>query len=516
MPIGAHPAAYAPPAPGRRTSEAGPAAAAAANAVQSAGRGALWVFLAFASVKALGLLTNLVLARLLSPADFGLMSFAMVIIGAMTLLQDVGVSQAVVYHPGRQADMMRIAGTGLFLNLVTALCLVTIGVLGAPLFANLSGQADAGPVLVTLAFGLLVSAAGSIQNAILVRELEFRRKFIPEVLPVAASGGTSIVLAVLGFGLWSLVFGYLVKAASTTVALWWLSRVRVKPQFNPEVARQLLAYGRHISMTAVIGFALMNIDYFAIGHWMGPFDLGLYSMAFIIASLPSTAISQPFATVMFPTYARLRDDADALEAIFRDIFDVVCTSSAMVSILLIIAAPPLIPLVLGDKWAGMDNCLRILSIFGALRAAEYTFAPLFKAIGRPDIVWIMNLGRLVVVVPLIWFGLRAGIVGIAAVQAVTTGLFVPVAAIILIRAMALPARRLWELALPQVAGSLAAGALLAVAISIDQGLTDSALTAMLLAGAAATAYLVGVMLTRPRIWGVGRMLMWHGAAAPPS
>lgn len=465
--------------------------------------GVPWVLLAVASQRLLGFATNLVLARLLVPADFGLVSFAMVIIGASNILEDFGVPAAIIYG-GR--DARTVGGTALTINIAAATLLFLAIALASPLLASLGGHEEISSVVTILALGIVISSLGSVQNALLVRELAFRRKFLPDVVPVVASALVSILFAVLGFGVWSLVAGNLVKTSLTTLLLWYLSAIRPRPEFKLAIGIELLKYGRHVSLASILSFVVINVDYFIIGQTLGMTALGIYTMAFSIANLPLNALSQQVIIVTFPAYSRLKQNTEALFSMFEDVFSIICFVSIPLAVAIFICVPAYAPVVLGSKWAEIADPLRPLVVYGVLRSLTIQFGPVYKALGRPDIVWKLAAVRLVILVPLILWAVGYGIGGVAIVQVVVMALFFPIGMALVPRLMGIPVWRLWRLVAPQFGG---AGVVALLLTSISAVPFLSAVSATLpgplvmtvLAGA---GYALVVVALNPRVVALGR------------
>lgn len=432
--------------------------AAFSRVARRAAGGAFWVLVAFAAGKLLGFGTNIVLARLLSPAAFGLVSFSMILIGAFLLLQDLGVGPALVYS---RRDIAVTGGTALTLNVATAFGLFLLTAVGAAIYSMFGQREMIAGVVVCLAFGLVITAAGSVQAALLTKELEFRKKLIPDVAPLAVSGLVSIMMALMGAGVWSLVGGYLAKNLATTLFLWALSPVRPKPSFDWAIARELLGYGRHVSLSAVIGFAVMNVDYFIVGRALGAGPLGLYTMAFMIGTLPSTLVSQQIATAIFPAYVRLRNAPADLLRLFGNSFTISTALSIALGAAVFVGAPTIVGPVLGDKWLGITEPLRLIAIFGILRAIEFTFTPLYRAIGRPEIMWISSVIRLVVLFPALSLAVAHGIDSVAVVQVVVGILFIPLNGAIIAYLLNYPIGALLRLLTPQLLGVSAISVIIA-------------------------------------------------------
>ncbi len=367
---------------------------------QRTAAGASWAILTFAVSRGLAFVTNLILARLLDPADFGLVSFAMIFIGAFTLLQDLGVSAAIVYN---RRDVAIVGGTALALNVGAALVLFGLTVVGGPSLGTLVGNPAVVPILTVLAGGLVVAALGSVQSALLIKELAFRSKFIPDAVPMIVSGLTSIGLALLGFGVWSLVYGYLVRSLMQTVLLWWLSSVRLRLTVDWQIARELLAYGKHASASSLIGFVLAALDQLIVGYVLGAAQLGLYVMAFNLASLPATALNEISYRVAFPALAQVRDDAPARRRLLQDLSIAVGALAVPIFIGIMICAPAFVNGVIGERWSGAIPVLQILALYGFQRCVYGPFNALFKATGRPGIEAGYALLKLVISAPLmVW------------------------------------------------------------------------------------------------------------------
>lgn len=414
--------------------------------------GAIWIFISFAIGKSLGLASNVVLARLLTPEHFGLVSFAMVIIGAFTILQDLGVPDALIYDRRDTHDLLQ---TALTINLLAALVLFGITVLLSPSLARLGGDATIAPVAIVLAIGLIFSAAGSVQNAVLSKQLAFRRRTLPDIVSLVAESIGAISLALAGFGVWSLVFGFLILNLTKTIMLWHLSSAHPLPRFNRVYARQLIGYGKHVSMNAVVGFAANNVDYLIVGYFLGPRALGIYALAFMVANIPTTAISQVLKTAMFPVYTSLRDDRDRMVTLFEDVFVVVWTLSIGAGLIIFICAPQYMSLLLGPKWDTIGEPLRILTIFGVLRSIGAVFPPAYKALGRPDMDWKFTLARLLIATPIMILVASSGVNAIAGVHATVALILVPLNAIAFSRVAGVGPSRIARLVAPQLAGAAA-------------------------------------------------------------
>jgi O-antigen/teichoic acid export membrane protein len=468
-----------------------------ASLQRRAALGAVWVVLAVAASKVLGIATYFVLARLLTPDDFGLVRFALILIGAFTVLQDLGVPASVIHS---KRDIRAIGGTALTINLFASIVLFGLAILIAPAMASLADDDAVIPVLIVLAIGLVISALGSVQRAALEKELEFRRKFVPDVVPLIGSGVVSIVLAFLGFGAWSLVWGYLTKAILSSSLLWTLAPVRPWPRLQPDIARELLRYGKHMSLVSIIGFLSINADYFIVGHMLGTYELGLYTLAFLIANLPVEGVIEPAHKVMFSTYCKYQHDHQAMLRMYEQAVTAVSLIVVPISLAIFTIGPVMVPHVFGKEWGQIGLVLQVLIVHTVLRGFYRSFASVFAAVGRPDLVWRLNIIRVAILIPvMIMFIQWYGLVGIAIAYVVVAVVFVPINAVRMARLLGFSLRRLSWVFIPHVAGACIAGAATLVLGNVADGLVPGVVGAMTIAGIAFSLYVAVVVGLRPQI-----------------
>ncbi|MGE3908131.1 MAG: lipopolysaccharide biosynthesis protein [Chloroflexota bacterium] len=477
------------PQASHRAPEAPPSEATAAPPTQGAigsraTHGAFWTAVAFGITRASTLVINVLLARLLGPSDLGTVSFAMIFIGVLLLLQDLGVPAAIIYgaRPARE-----VAGTALTMNVATALAFTLVVVAVSPWLAQWGNDPTIAPVVIALAAGLVVTAVGSVQNAVLTRELAFKKKAAPDVAPAIVGGLVSIVLALLGFGVWSLVIGYLAKVTGTTALLWTVSHVRARPEFRRPVAADLFRYGRHASLASIVGFVAGNSDYMVVGALMGSYALGVYTLAYNLASLPSTLVTQVIVTVLFPALSAVREHQRDARALLSTSFHATVALSTVMGLGIFICAPSALTLFLTERWAEVIPPLQILAAFGVLRSIGSWTSPIFKAAGRPDLEWRLSLTRLVLHVLLMLTLARFGINGIAASHLVVGFTFVVVGLVFVGRVTQIGMAGIWSLVRPHLLSGVPALALLATLILTPAGAATLAnpiaapVTALLLA-----------------------------------
>lgn len=359
---------------------------------------------------------TVVLARLLSPADFGLFAFALLIVNLFDYVKDLGVSAALVQSP---RNWNRLAPTGLTLSVMFGVLAGTILAGAAGVIATALDHPDLTPLIRVLAIGLMISALSAIPAARMRRDLDFRSRILPEFLGAAVKAALTIVLAVEGLGVWSLVYGQLAAAVVTTILYWSVARTAIRFGFDREEASALIRFGIPVSAVTVVAFAIYNVDYLAVGSRLGDHELGLYTLAYRIPELVVLNLCIVISEVLFSSLSRLQHDRRALAEHYLQVLGVVIALTAPVSVALAAVAPALIEILYGPAYAGAATVLAVLSLYALTYSASFHSGDVYKAISRPSILTAINTGKLVVMIGPIWWAASRSIVMVGLVLLAT-------------------------------------------------------------------------------------------------
>ena len=381
-------------------------------------RGVLWSFAARYGGKVMLLLSTIVLARLLSQEDFGVAAYALIVIGLLDVLRGMGVGPALIYY---QSDP-RAADTAFFLSLIVGCVLFATTLAIAPLVGVFFNDPRAVAVTQVLALSFPIAALFNVHDALLQKELAFKRRFVPDVLNAVTKGGVAIILAFMGFGAWSLVYGQLAGTFVSMVAYWWVCSWRPSWRFDMGLARSLLGFGSHIVAVNALGYLLTNAGHFVVGRFLGAASLGIYTLAFRLPDLIIRQIAVILGRVLFPTYVKLRDERDLLEKGFLTSMRYVALVTVPLGLGLAVVAEPLVVLLFSHKWIESAPVLQALSVHMMLISLSYNVGDIYKALGRPELLTRLALWRGLLLLPMLWWA-AAGpgtLVAIAWVSVVVT------------------------------------------------------------------------------------------------
>jgi lipopolysaccharide exporter len=338
-----------------------------------------WRATQLAGVQVIYFVRLLVLARILAPDAFGLVAIAMVVIGIVTRLTDVGMIPALVQRGTASKQEFDAAWTvGLIRALLVALVLTACA---APV-ASLFGEPQATPVIQALAWRPVVEAAASIGVVRLTRELEFRRLAML-ALPAAIVDLIVAVATASSLGVWSLVAGALAGSATTLLLSYALAPHVPRIDLSFATIRPLIHFGRWVFATGIVALAGTTLSQLAVSRLEGAAALGLYFLAWRIAFTPVDAASSIVSAVAFPLFARLRENNQETAATFRRLF----TAQAVVLLPaygLIVALAAALENALGGRWIGTAPVIRILCVAAITGILGELLGPLLMGRGRAE------------------------------------------------------------------------------------------------------------------------------------
>lgn len=341
-----------------------------------------WNLAGFAVRAGAGFGINIVLARLLGPAPFGLVAIAMVVIALGNLLVDSGLSVQLIRNATISAKEVR----GVFtLQVLLGLVLAAGTILSIPLITALLKQEAARPVMRALAFMLIIISAGQTSTALLRRDLRFEAiQKIQIISYLIGYGALGIPLAYAGAGVWTLVWAQLTQAVLCTVMSWALVRHSLLPYIGPESA-VLLRFGSFLAGSNVVSWSIGAMPNFLIGRTLGPAQLGLYNRAYMLVGVPSTALVSPVQTVSLSLYSRLQGNEGTVRRSFLAIVAAIALLAFPFFLLVAGTAGTLIQVVLGHKWSGAAPILIPLAFGVCFDAIAAVCSPLLISRGRPDL-----------------------------------------------------------------------------------------------------------------------------------
>jgi O-antigen/teichoic acid export membrane protein len=379
-------------------------------------RAAGWNYLSFGLSKLIVLITMVILARILNPKDFGIAGFATLAVAYLSLIKDFGLGNALIQ---RRTDVEKAANTVFTLNLIIGLFLAIVIIFMAPLVADFFHEPIVKVMLCVLSLTFIIEPLGSVHVALLQRELDFRNKLIPDIGRIIFKGFITIGLALGGYGAWSLIIGQLVSVVVAVILSWMVFPWRPTLCVDKKQAHSLMVFSIPLMGFNILDTVIVNLDSTVIGHLLGDKALGIYSLAYRIPDLMIINIWLVLAAVMFPTFASIQHQPDMLRRGFLATTRYLQIIIVPISLSLTLTADPLVRFLLGPKWLEVIPILQLIAIYALIDSIGVTAGDIYKAIGRPSLLWKLGLIHISVLVPCLLIGVKYGLVGIAIGRLIT-------------------------------------------------------------------------------------------------
>lgn len=333
-----------------------------------------------------------VLARILSPKDFGLAGISLLAMYFLYAFAQTGIGQALIHKKESVEDYFDTAWS---ISVCRGLFLFLLLFLGAPLVAKFFNNQEIIPILKILAISPLILGFNSPRTINMQKEFEFNKQFIIEATALAMELLVAIALAITLRNYWAIVFGFL----AGNITRFFLSFLMFphKPRFslNMKKAKNLLHFGKWIFATAIISFIVSNGDNIFVGKVLGVTALGIYQVAFRFSDLLATELTYTVGQILFPAYSKIQDNKERITKAFSKTIEFIAFISLPIATAMFLLAYDFTTVILGSKWIQMVPIFKILIISGLIRSFLATGGALFLGVGKPKLDLKTNLARLI-------------------------------------------------------------------------------------------------------------------------
>lgn len=353
------------------------------NLKQKTKNGLYWSFANNIANKGMQFVFSIILARLLTPSDYGLIGMLAIFIAIIQIFVESGFSQAIITKQDRtQTDL----STAFYFNIGVGVLGYLILFLSAPLIANFYGMPMLKPILRVIGLGVIFNSLNIVQNAHYAIRLDFKTPAKVSVFSQMFTGVLGIFLAYEGFGVWALVIQQVSGGLIGLLLNWYLVRWKPTAEFNKESFLYLWSYGSKVLSSGLLTTIYDNVQPLLIGKFFSSSALGLYSRAQGFATLPSSNLSGILANVTFPLLSKINDDIERLGSIYRRLikFSAFIIFPLMIGLAAISA--PLVHFLLPERWNGCIPLLRLLCFSLMWQPISLVNLNLLNAAKRPDVV----------------------------------------------------------------------------------------------------------------------------------
>lgn len=357
-------------------------------------------------------LTTVVLARLLSPDDFGLVAMVAVVVGFAQIFKDAGLSTVTVQRDSitrQQVSALFWANLGLSVALMLSLSIL------APVVARFFRSPELVPITIAISTTFLINGLALQHDALLRRRLKFGAIATIQIVSQAASLVVAVLVAssLSSDRYWALIAGTLTSAVLSTVLTYYFCPwIPGKPQRGNGL-RSMLLFGGHLMGFEFVNYFARNLDNLLIGRVLGAGPLGLYSKAYQLFMLPIVQIRTPLSQVALPILSRLRNDPERYRRFYARLVEITAVLTVPITVYCVIEAPFLIRVLLGEQWLGAVRTFQILALAGIIQPTSSTVGLVMISQGRADRQLKMGVVNTLVMVIAYAIGLSYGIEGVA-------------------------------------------------------------------------------------------------------
>ena len=330
--------------------------------------GFFWMSLGSGAQAILQLVVLMILARLLSPADFGVVAAALVVLGFSVIFSQLGVGPAIVQRNTLEPEHLRMAFT---LSVLFGLVLTALIWMFAVEISNFFRISDLTPVMRVMSLMFLFQSISIVSESLLQRELKFRNLAAIDVISFAIGfGGFGVVLAIMNYGVWSLVAAYLAQTVLKTVILLFSQPHPKKPILHKQAFLDLMNFGGGFTLARIGNYLAGQGDNLVVGRYLSAEALGVYGRSYQLMSVPASLFGQVVDKVLFPAMAKVQQEPKRLEKAFRRGVALIALMILPSSAVLYFLAPELVYVMLGPDWNGVVVPFQIFSI-GMLFRTSY-------------------------------------------------------------------------------------------------------------------------------------------------
>lgn len=367
--------------------------------------GILWSFIENFSRLGITFIIGIIMARLLSPREFGLIGMITVFVALSNSLVDSGFTQALIRKKNCTQDDY---STVFYFNLFAGFLLYGILYLFAPGISAFYNEPRLTPIIRLQGVIVLINALTLIQRTILVKRVDFKLQTKISIVASILAGITGITLAYKGYGVWSLVWNAILVSALTSLLLWIFNRWRPVLRFSLDHLKEHFHFGYKLLLSGLLNTAWKNIYMLVIGKFFATETLGFYTRADMFKKVPSQNITTVISRVSYPVLSQLQDDPKRLKFGYHKL--IVCSTLVTFVLMLGMAAvaEPMILLLLGDPWRESIWMLQVICFAGMLYPLHALNLNMLKVQGRSDLFLRLEIYKKILALPVIVLGVLFG------------------------------------------------------------------------------------------------------------
>ncbi|MCJ8321273.1 MAG: lipopolysaccharide biosynthesis protein [Colwellia sp.] len=325
---------------------------------------------------------TIILARILSPEDYGLMAMAMVVCGFIAFFNEIGLGSAII----QRKDVTEKQLNGAFsIAVLASIGLYGVTYLIAPYVGTFYNNSQITEMLVVLAISFITGAFSTVSNALISKNMQFKALAGIELVSIVTQAFLTLIFALLGYEAWSLVYGFVISQFIRSVLVYKLAGWQPTKFGAFNEAFPLIKFGLTVTYSRLTWYAYSNAATFIVGKISGEKQLGIYSMAATLADLPTSHLTSLIRQVASPVFAKLQEDLSQLNKMLYGFTAGLSLITFPLLAGIIVTAPELIPILLGEQWLDVIFPMQVLALVGFFRSLSPLLTQALTSVGKVNI-----------------------------------------------------------------------------------------------------------------------------------
>jgi O-antigen/teichoic acid export membrane protein len=368
-----------------------------------------WTAITEIITKSVQPLLFIILARILTPYEFGLVGTAIIVISFLRVFIDAGLGKALVQT---KYDIQIACNIVFFTNIALGLIVYLLLFFSANKVAAFFDSPEGVNIIRVLGLQLIFVSFSSVQEFRFIRDFNFKKLLWSKLTITILPAIISIIFAIIGYGVWALVYGYLFGSISNMIILWWLSDWRPSYEFNNKIMKRLFKFGLWVFLDGLGIWVISWGDQILVGKYLSIRELGVYRVGVSLTALIYGVALNPFLAVLYPLFSKTQNNSIETEGYFNKINKIILLVSIPLAATLMICGNDIINIIFineTEKWEGLGFVFAMLGMQAGIAWVIAINGELYRAIGRPDLNTKFMYAQMAIYAPVYFFSIKYGI-----------------------------------------------------------------------------------------------------------
>lgn len=357
-----------------------------------------WRFAETMGAQLVSFVVSIVLARIISPEDYGVIAVVIIFINIANVFAESGLGTSLIQK--KEIDNKDFS-TIFYFNIIFSIFIYGILFIFAPLISNIYHKSQISNLIRVLGLRIIFSSLNSVQKAYVSKTMQFKKFFYSTLIGTVLSGICGIWMALLGYGAWALVFQYLINVITDSIVLWFTVKWRPNKYFSLNRLRSLFSFGSRILFTSLINESYIQFKSIVIGTRYNTTELAYFNRGQQLPAIITTGLNTAINSVMFPLMSSYQDEINEIRKILGSTIQMVSFFVIQTLVFLLSIAPTLIPFLMTDKWNYSVIYLQMACVNNVLVILQSSYIESFKAIGKINtfviISWVQKVMGIILI-----------------------------------------------------------------------------------------------------------------------